>query len=370
MAATASLSSVSFRKPVLAWSIAAEDEERFRRIVKRVLAVVLLLAVVLPFVPRPSPQEQRAQALPPPLAKLLLERQAPPPAPPPPPQVAQADKPLADQTLPPKPVPEPPRKDERAPVPEARRPIPNQPPGEAIAAARKRASGVGLLAATSEIAAIAAAPAAVQLRQDIAPGPGVGTGQGPGVGAGTEAGLPARAMITSTAGRGSGGLNTAAVSRDTGGGGLAGRATTVVEGYAGGGGGGGPGGGGAGGNGRVGAGGGAGAGPAAGGTLTRSGSGKASRSIEDVKLVFERNKGAIYALYNRALREDSSLQGKVVVQLKIDPSGQVIDCRVLSSELKNDDLERKLVARIRQFDFGAKDVEPMVVSWPVDFLPS
>ena len=366
--ATASLSAVSFRKPVLAWSIAAEDEERFRRIAKRVLAVVVLLAVILPFVPRPDPEAQRP-ALPPPLARLLLERQAVPPAPPPPPQVAQADKPLADVTQPPK--PEPPRKDERAPVPEARKPIPNKPPGEALANARRRASGVGLLAASSEIAAIAAAPAAVQLRQDIAPGPGVGTGQGPGVGAGAEAGLPARAMITSTAGRGSGGLNTAAVSRDTGGGGLAGRATTVVEGYAGGGGGGGPGGGGAGGSGRAGAGGGAGVGPgAAGGSLTRSGSGKASRSIEEIKLVFERNKGAIYALYNRALREDSSLQGKVVVQLKIDPSGAVIDCRVLSSELKNDDLERKLVARIRQFDFGAKDVEPMVVSWPVDFLPS
>ncbi|MCW5632526.1 MAG: energy transducer TonB, partial [Rubrivivax sp.] len=105
-------------------------------------------------------------------------------------------------------------------------------------------------------------------------------------------------------------------------------------------------------------------------TLTRSGSGKASRSIEEIKLVFERNKGAIYALYNRALREDSSLQGKVVVSLKIDPSGAVTDCRVVSSELKSEDLERKLVARIRQFDFGAKDVEPMVVSWPVDFLPS
>jgi hypothetical protein len=38
--------------------------------------------------------------------------------------------------------------------------------------------------------------------------------------------------------------------------------------------------------------------------------------------------------------------------------------------LKTEELERKLLARIRQFDFGAKDVEVMVVSWPVDFLPS
>ena len=30
----------------------------------------------------------------------------------------------------------------------------------------------------------------------------------------------------------------------------------------------------------------------------------------------------------------------------------------------------KLLARVRQFDFGAKDVDQMVVTWPVDFLPS
>jgi len=43
---------------------------------------------------------------------------------------------------------------------------------------------------------------------------------------------------------------------------------------------------------------------------------------------------------------------------------------VLSSELKASDLERKLLARIKGFDFGSKDVDVMVVSWPVDFLPS
>jgi hypothetical protein len=34
------------------------------------------------------------------------------------------------------------------------------------------------------------------------------------------------------------------------------------------------------------------------------------------------------------------------------------------------DMERKLLARVKQFDFGAKDVDTMVVTWPVDFLPS
>ncbi|MDP1690710.1 MAG: TonB family protein, partial [Burkholderiaceae bacterium] len=113
-----------------------------------------------------------------------------------------------------------------------------------------------------------------------------------------------------------------------------------------------------------------GSGDGAGGSLKKGGSGKASRSIEEIKLVFERNKGAIYALYNRALRDEPALQGKVVVELKISPAGEVIGCRVVSTELKTPELEQKLVARIRQFDFGAKDVDAMVVSWPVDFLPS
>ena len=93
----------------------------------------------------------------------------------------------------------------------------------------------------------------------------------------------------------------------------------------------------------------------------RAAAARPSRSIEEIKLVFERNKGAIYAIYNRALREDPALQGKVVLELKIAPSGEVVDVRIVSSELKASELERKLLARIRQFDFGAKDVDVMVV---------
>ena len=60
----------------------------------------------------------------------------------------------------------------------------------------------------------------------------------------------------------------------------------------------------------------------------------------------------------------------MVVELKIAPGGDVVGVRVVSTELKTPELEQKLLARIRQFDFGAKDVDVMVVSWPVDFLPS
>jgi TonB family protein len=361
MTAMALPTPVSFRQAVLPWSVAAEDEKRFKRILRRVLLAALLLALIVPWVPKPRNDRVESQPLPPPMAKLLLD-QSPPPTPVQPPE--PAPEPAADkQPAPAEPAPKTPPKPEKAPVPEARQPIPGKPPGEvALDQARRKASGAGLLAMKNELAEMAGAPAAVQLRQDIQTGPGVGTSTGVGVGAGTEAGVPVRAMITSNATRGSGGINTAGYSRDTGGGGLAGRATTLVAGSTGGGGGG-PGGGG------TRAGGGPG-GTGQGGTLTKGGSGRASRSVEDIKLVFERNKGAIYAIYNRALRDDPALQGKVVLELTISPAGQVTALRIVSSELKADDLEHKLLARIRQFDFGAKDVDVMVVSWPLDFLPS
>jgi protein TonB len=373
MSALALSPMASFRKPSLPWANSADDEKRFQRIARVVLLLVLALGIAMPWIPLPKRERTQVQPLPAPMAKLLLERVNPPPPPPPKaeladnkPDVAKADKP---EKAPDKPDPIKSSKPKEAPVPEARNPQPNKPPGEvAIDNARRKASGVGLLAMKDQLSEMVAAPAAVQLKQDIKPGLGVGTGVGVGVGAGQEPGIPVRAMITSNATKGSGGINTADYSKDTGGGGLAGRGSTLVEGVAGGGGGGGIGGGG----GRAGGGTGDGTGVAGGkgGTLQKGSSGKSSRSIEDIKLVFERNKGAIYAIYNRALRDDPSLQGKVVLELKIAPSGEVTGLRIVSSELKADELEKKLLARIRSFDFGAKDVDVMVVTWPVDFLPS
>ncbi len=365
---SAAVASVSFRAPVLAWSASPDDERRFRRIQQRVLGVCLLLALILPWIPQKKEDRSLVRELPPPLVKMLLERpNTPPPKPEPKPQLDAAQ--AKPETATAKPVaPEKAQPLPKARAPEARDPQPNKPPGEVMVDnARRRAAGVGLLAMKDDLAELRGAPMAVQLKQDIKQGPGVGTGVGVGVGAGSEAGLPARSLITSNAAGGSGGINTAAYSRDTGGGGLAGRATTLVEGVAGGGGGGGAGGGGARNGGGTGAGKGGGG---AGGTLQRGNSGKASRSMEDVRLVFERNKGAIYAIYNRALREDPTLQGKVVVELKISPAGEVVSCRLVSSELNANGLESKLVARIKQFDFGSKDVNELVVTYPVDFLPS
>ena len=95
-----------------------------------------------------------------------------------------------------------------------------------------------------------------------------------------------------------------------------------------------------------------------------------SRSIEDVRRVFDANKGAIYAIYNRALRANPGLAGKVVLELTIEPDGSVSDCSVSSSEIEDDDLLRKITRRVQLFNFGAQAVTVTKISYPVHFLPS
>ncbi len=356
---------LSFRTSVLPWALSNEDEDRFRKLFTVIVSLILVFGIALRFITLPEPERAAPTALPPPIAKLLLDKPVPPP---PvaqkvePPKPNPADKREA-APLPTKPVPK------ERPVVEARQPIPGKPPGENIDAARNKAAGVGLLAALKDQPPeLHGAPMAVQLNQDIKKGPGVGTGTGVGVGAGKERGLPDRNMITSNATGSSGGINTASYSHDTGGGGLAGRSTTLVAGVAGGGGGGGPGLGGAitgtGGHGL-----GAGTGKA-GGSLHKDSSGKASRSLEEVRLVLERNKPALYAIYNKAIREDPTLQGRVVVELTIAPTGAVTACHFVSSELKSPELEQKLLARFSLLSFGSEDVETLITKQSIDFLPS
>jgi hypothetical protein len=241
----------------------------------------------------------RADKPEPPKAKEKAKAELPKP---PPEKAVALNNNKPDPIKPPAKKPDAPAKvalNKEAPVPEARVPVPNKPPGE-IDAARRKVAGIGLLAMNNDLQELHGAPIAVQLAP-VKQGPGVGTSVGVGVGAGTEAGVPVRAMITSNATNGSGGINTAGYSKNTGGGGLAGQSLTMVEGVIGGGGGGGAGGGGARGRGDgTGSGVGGAGGNGGGGNLTKGGSGKASRAIEDVRLVFERNKGSIYAIYNRA----------------------------------------------------------------------
>src|SRR5258707_9298 len=100
------------------------------------------------------------------------------------------------------------------------------------------------------------------------------------------------------------------------------------------------------------------------------GSGKASRSADEIALVFTKNKGAIDAMYARALRDSPALQGKVVLELTISPSGDITAARIVSSELNDKEFESKLLARIRLFKFEATEVATLTATKPIDFFPA
>ena len=87
-------------------------------------------------------------------------------------------------------------------------------------------------------------------------------------------------------------------------------------------------------------------------------------------MIFDRNKGSIYSVYNRALRKDPTLQGKVVLKLTIAPSGKVTRCSIVSSELGDAGLGSKITSRVKLFSFGAKDVNEVTITYPIDFLPA
>ena len=65
-----------------------------------------------------------------------------------------------------------------------------------------------------------------------------------------------------------------------------------------------------------------------------------------------------------------ALQGKLVLEITIAPSGEVTMARIVSSELADPDLERKIVARVRLFRFAARDVEAITATKPIDFFPA
>ena len=62
--------------------------------------------------------------------------------------------------------------------------------------------------------------------------------------------------------------------------------------------------------------------------------------------------------------------GLGVVELTIAPDGTVTTARILSSELGDDKLERKLVLKIKRFKFSSLNVGEITVTYPIDFLPS
>src|ERR1700683_4278391 len=251
-------------------------------------------------------QTEAPEAVPERLARLMVEEKPKPP-------------PVVEQ---PKPKPE-------------TKPVPIPKPVDKTAEARKKAQNSGLLKFQDELA---------DLRQNVDLTP---LGQTKNLqGAVGQDSHAERSLIASKAGGASAGITSANATRGfgTGAGSLTGPDTTTVTS-------------------RI-------AAAGNGANVNKGGSGKPSRTQEEIALIFDRNKGAIYALYGRALRDIPDLQGKLVLEFTIAPSGEVTECHVVSSELKNAELESKIVARVKLFRFEAKDVAAITSTKPIEFVPT
>ncbi|MEQ9546488.1 MAG: AgmX/PglI C-terminal domain-containing protein [Marinobacter sp.] len=103
--------------------------------------------------------------------------------------------------------------------------------------------------------------------------------------------------------------------------------------------------------------------------VAKSAPGPAERGMSNIRKVFNAQKTALYSLYRRELRQDPNLEGKVLLELVIEPDGSVSRCDVVSSELDNPELERRIAMRVQLFNFGADSVAARKVKFPIDFLP-
>ena len=98
---------------------------------------------------------------------------------------------------------------------------------------------------------------------------------------------------------------------------------------------------------------------------------KPTRSDEEIQVVFDRYKEALYHIYNRELRKKPLLKGQLVLRLTIEASGKVSKCIIDSSDLNAPALEKKIVARVLKFNFGKKPgVSTLTILYPIDFLPA
>lgn len=311
---------LAFNDFALPWESTRKEDERFKRILKRLLVVFLLLAIAFPWLPIPEIEREIAEKIPPTIAKVILEQKLP-----------------AAPTPPPAPKPEPVKQKKTT-----KKTAPTPKPKSSEAARRKVAS-MGVAAFSNELKSLRTSLDVAKLR---ARNTNVATG---------AAERSTRSVLgRDSASKTSGGIDTSAISRNGSGTQLAGRSGVAISSPLGVGDGTGAGGGGGGGR---------------GGGEHRS-SVANGRDMESIRRIFEQHKGAIYAIYNRALRRDPEIQGKYVFHIVIEPDGKISMIELISSELENGELERKLLARIRLIDFGPDDVVATPVNYKFDFLPS
>jgi uncharacterized membrane protein YgcG len=357
------LSPVPYHPLVMPWTGDAESERRFRHalLVSFFFSLILGGLTLLINVPVPVRQPLVAEI---PERLAMLVRKEPPKTEP----VRERSRDAREEKKPQpgeekqtkKGAPEQPREKQGGSAPGEPKP---GSPGET---ARKKAESAGILAFKSDFAdlmeevPVAKLGTEARLTKEVPQAEGQAVAQ--------------RSLVAMQAQGSSGGIGNAAVSRNLGYG-SGGGGNGVGRGGSGGGRGSGRGSGGGHGDGigdgvgvgRVGS-------PIAGGAQEArplsTGPGPA-RTDEEIQIVFDRYKAALYRIYNTELRKNPTLRGKMLLRLTIEPGGEVSACAVESTDLASPELVAQILDRVRRFNFGPKDDVPATtIRYPIDFLPA
>lgn len=308
------------RAPHMPWSGGAEDDVRLRKSLATSLALALLLAAIIPMIDLPVPERWEVIEVPDRFARLI--------EPAPEPEPVTKPRAVAEEVVPEQPA--------EAPQQVAEEKVPEPTPQAAVEKAPEPARGI--LAFREKFSGLA----------DARPSPKLGARARVHDDGQAAVGRRGRSLIATRATGQSGGIDMSDVSRDAvggGGQGLEGVAVARVESAIGG---------------------------LAGSDRPLAGGGPAAgRTDEEIQIVFDRHKAALYRLYNRALRQNPTLQGQIVLRLTIEADGSVSLCEVHASDLDAPDLAARVVGRVKNFDFGAKEGIPAVtLLYPIDFLPA
>jgi TonB family protein len=282
------------------------NDERFIKIAKWVLIIFIVIGLIIPWLPSPEAEKKQLKQVSPRLAKLITQKRLQKPKPP---KVKAATKKTVKKKVKKKAV------------------------TKKQVKARKKAQKSGLMAMSNDI----------QDLQSMFDMSSLSSTK-PLKSSSSKTKSPrSSSVLTTKAKNSSGGIDTSKLSRNTGNTSLSGRKSTKVSSNLG--------------SDRT-------------NIPRRTRSGQNARAIEELTLVFDKYKGSLQSIYQRALRKDPTLQGKVVFELTINAAGKVVKCKIVSSELGSKSLERRLVARVKSFRFAAKNVATVTVTMPIDLLPS
>jgi outer membrane biosynthesis protein TonB len=322
------------RVPTMPWSRGREEDERFNKALAAALLVALVLGLIIPWIELPVPEFEIIPEVPERFARLI-EQELPPT---PPPVVVEEETPPEETEPEPEPEPEPQVVEE---LPDEVVPEAVDTPEPVVAdepEPQREVRSAGILAFSDSFSS---------LTDDGESESRLGSAASFNSAGESAVGRTERSMVTSLGPGSSGGINLASLSRDVGGSG--GQGIDGVE------------------VGRVAS------SIGSGGTSDRplSGGASAGRTDEEIQIVFDRYKAALYRLYNRELRNDPTLRGQVVLKLTIEPDGSVSFCEVQSSDMNAAVLEQQIVDRVLTFDFGAKEgIAAVTILYPIDFLPA